>query len=90
MVTGEAGKVVSGAVEAMKGTPVILALVIIIAGFLIFVAYTIGKIAYNAEARDKAQLQLIGELVRDVRECRTNDRRPERSMLFKSTQEAPR
>jgi hypothetical protein len=59
------------AIDALKGTPVILALLIVICGTLVFAAYLLGVVASAAGERNKAQLQLIESLVKDIRDCRT-------------------
>jgi ABC-type amino acid transport system permease subunit len=50
-------------VDAMKGTPVLLAFLLIIAGFLVFFAYMQTKV----DAREKSHLGLISELVKECR-----------------------
>lgn len=50
-------------IDAMKGTPVLLAFLIIIGGFLFFFAYMQTKV----DAREKAHLELISELVKECR-----------------------
>lgn len=74
------GKVASGVVEVMRGSPVILALLLVILGFLIFASYLLGEVATNARERNKEQLALIENLVKDIRDCRSGSGR---SMLFK-------
>jgi hypothetical protein len=64
------GKVASGAIDAMKATPVLLASLLIIMGSLLFAAYLLGEVAANAGERNKAQLALIEKLVTDIRDCR--------------------
>ena len=63
-ITDETGKAITGIADSMKGTPVLLAFLLTIAGFLVFVAYTSGK----SESREKAQFELIGKLVNDCRQ----------------------
>jgi hypothetical protein len=64
------GKVAASTVEAMKSTPLALALLVVNVGFLCFAAYILGEVASNASERNKAQLELISTLVRDIRDCR--------------------
>jgi hypothetical protein len=45
-------------------------LLIVNVGFLGFAAYILGEVAANASERNKAQLELISNLVRDIRDCR--------------------
>jgi hypothetical protein len=66
----EVGKVASSAVEAMKNTPLAIALLVVNVGFLGFAAYVLGEVAANASERNKSQLELISNLVRDIRDCR--------------------
>jgi Tfp pilus assembly protein PilV len=81
----ETGKVASGVIEAMKSTPLALALLIVNVGFLGFAGYILGEVAENARERNHVQLELVSKLVNDIRDCRTNDKQPQaKSMLFKS------
>jgi len=70
------GKVAASTVEAMKSTPLALALLIVNVGFLGFAAYILGEVAANASERNKAQLELIGTLVKDIRDCRQPNQKP--------------
>jgi Tfp pilus assembly protein PilV len=54
----------------MKSTPLAIALLVVNVGFLGFAAYVLGEVAANASERNKAQLELITNLVRDIRDCR--------------------
>lgn len=74
------GKVAASAIEAMKSTPLALALLIVNIGFLGFAAYILGEVAANASERNKTQMELIVKLVGDIRDCRQG---PKPSMLFK-------
>lgn len=73
----EAGKIASSAVDAMKSTPLAIALLIVNVGFLGFAAYVLGEVAANASERNKSQLELINNLVRDIRDCRQPARPPD-------------
>jgi len=64
------GKVAGSAIEAMKSTPLAIALLIVNVGFLGFAAYILGEVASNAKERNTAQLELISKLVTDIRDCR--------------------
>jgi hypothetical protein len=66
----EGGKVATGAVEAMKGTPLGIALLVVNMAFLAFVGYVLGEVAENAKVRNTSQMDLIGKLVSDIRDCR--------------------
>jgi Tfp pilus assembly protein PilV len=70
MVAEQAGKAVGSAIEAMKSTPLAIALLVVNVGFLGFAAYILGEVAANASERNKSQLELITNLVRDIRDCR--------------------
>lgn len=79
--TEQIGKVATSIVDVMKGAPVILALLLVNIGFLAFFSYLMGQVSANARERNKAQLELIESLVKDIRDCRGGGR----SMLFKDT-----
>ena len=70
MVTEQVGKVANSAVEAMKSTPLAIALLVVNVGFLGFAAYVLGEVAANASERNKTQMELISGLVHDIRDCR--------------------
>jgi hypothetical protein len=70
----QAGKVATAAVDAMKSTPLAIALLIVNVGFLCFAAYLLGQVATNAAERNKSQVDLIGKLVTDIRDCRQGPR----------------
>jgi Tfp pilus assembly protein PilV len=70
MVVEQAGQVASSTIEAMKSTPLAIALLVVNVGFLGFAAYVLGEVAANASERNKSQLELITNLVRDLRDCR--------------------
>jgi len=69
-ITDEVGKVAGGAVDAMRGTPILLAILLVIIGFLGFNVYLMGEVSSNSRERNKAQLELINSLVKDIRDCR--------------------
>ena len=66
------GKVATSAIEAMKATPLALALLVVNVGFLGFAGYVLGHVAANAGERNKSQLELINALVKDIRDCRVS------------------
>jgi hypothetical protein len=70
MVTEEIGKVATSTLQALASTPLAIALLVVNVGFLGFAAYVLGEVAANASERNKAQLELISTLVRDIRDCR--------------------
>jgi hypothetical protein len=85
-VTEQAGKVASSAVDAMKNTPLAIALLMVNVGFLGFAAYVLGEVAANAAERNKTQMELIVKLVSDIRDCRQGPRPTSaRSPVFKDT-----
>jgi hypothetical protein len=69
-LTEEAGKVGTAAVSAMAGTPLAIALLLVNVGFLGFAAFILGEVAENAALRNKTQMDLIVQLVTDIRDCR--------------------
>lgn len=69
-IVEQGGKVATGAVEAMKGTPLGIALLVVNMAFLAFVGYVLGEVAENAKVRNTSQMDLIGKLVGDIRDCR--------------------
>jgi hypothetical protein len=64
------GKIASNAIDAMKSTPLAIALLVVNVGFLGFAAYVLGEVAANASERNKTQTELITKLVTDIRDCR--------------------
>lgn len=77
------GKVAGAAVEAMKSTPLAIALLIVNVGFLGFAGYVLGQVAANAGERNKTQMELISKLVGDIRDCRATPRTNAKSMVFR-------
>ena len=69
-LTEEAGKVGTATVDAMRASPLALALLIVNAMFLGLIAYILGEVAGNEGERAKAQGELISKLVTDIRDCR--------------------
>ncbi len=86
-VTEEAGKAAGSVVDAMKGTPAILALLLVIAGFLGVLVYLMGEAVANSAERNKTQLELISKLVGDIRDCRQGPRNSydptQKSMVYR-------
>ena len=74
MTVEEAGKVATSAIDAMKSTPLAIALLVVNIGFLGFAAYVLGEVAANASERNKTQGELISKLVTDIRDCRQGPR----------------
>jgi Tfp pilus assembly protein PilV len=72
----QAGKVASATVDAMKSTPLAIALLVVNVGFLGFAAYVLGEVAANAQERNKTQTELITKLVTDIRDCRQGPKQP--------------
>ena len=68
-LTEEAGKVANTAVTAMSGAPLAIALLLVNVGFLAFAAFILGEVAENAALRNKTQMDLIVQLVADIRDC---------------------
>ena len=69
-VAEEASKVGTAAVNAMSAQPLAIALLIVNVGFLGFAGYVLGEVAANAQMRNKSQMDLIVQLVGDIRDCR--------------------
>ena len=66
----QAAKVAHSAVDAMKSTPLAIALLVVNVSFLGIAAYVLGEVSANAQERNKAQTDLITKLVTDIRDCR--------------------
>ncbi len=66
-ITEETGKVVGGAIDAMKGTPMLLVVLLINAAFLGALVYLMGEAVANSGERNKQQLALIDKLA--SRDC---------------------
>jgi hypothetical protein len=66
----QAGKVATGALDAMRSVPLAIALLIVNIGFLVFFAYIASSVASNSQERNKTQMDLIEKLVSDIRDCR--------------------
>ncbi len=73
-ISEEGGKIATGVVDAMKGTPMLLVLLIVNAAFLGVVVYLMGEAVANSAERNRTQLDLIGKLVGDIRDCRQGPR----------------
>ncbi len=69
-ISEEGAKVAGGVVDAMKGTPMLLVVLLINAGFLGSIVYLMGQAVANSGERNKTQLELIERLVTDIRDCR--------------------
>lgn len=63
-------KIAASTLEAMKSTPLAIALLVVNVGFLGFAAYVLGQVAANANERNRTQTELITKLVTDIRDCR--------------------
>ena len=70
-VTEEAGKVMNTAVTSMQGTPLAIALLLVNIGFLAFAGFILGEVAEGAQLRNAGQMELIKQLVTDIRDCRS-------------------
>lgn len=69
-VTEEAGKFATSTVDALKSTPMAIALLVINCVFLGFTLYVLGEVASNSQERNKTQSDLISKLVGDIRDCK--------------------
>lgn len=81
-MTEEAGKVASSVVDAMKGAPLILALLLVNVGFIVIIVYVLSAISANIREGDKQHYALTASLLKDLRECYTG-KTPARSILLK-------
>jgi hypothetical protein len=72
----QAAKVATSAVDAMRSTPLAIALLVVNCLFMGLGAYVLGEVAINAKERNTAQLDLIKQLVTDIRDCRQGPRQP--------------
>jgi hypothetical protein len=54
----------------MRSTPLAIALLFVNIGFIGIGAYVLGEVASNAAERNKTQMELIVQLVGDIRDCR--------------------
>jgi len=70
----QAGKVALGAFDVMRSTPLAVALLVVNIFFLGFAGFVLGKVAQNASERNASQMDLIGKLVGDIRDCRQGPR----------------
>ena len=68
-LTEEGGKVITATVESMKSSPLAIALLVVNIGFLAFAAFVLGEVAQNAQERNRTQMELIGNLVKEIRDC---------------------
>jgi hypothetical protein len=68
--TEQSAEVANTALNAMKSTPLAIALLMVNVGFLAFATYVLGEVSTNASERNKAQFELITKLVTDIRDCR--------------------
>ena len=66
----QAGKVATTAIGALTNTPMAFAMLVLNICFLGFAAYMLGAVASNSAERNKSQIELIGKLVGDIRDCR--------------------
>ena len=77
-LTEEGGKVATATVGAMSSQPLAIALLVVNIGFLAFAGFVLGKVAANAQERNKTQMDLIGRLADDLTTCRA-EARPSKS-----------
>jgi uncharacterized membrane protein len=72
----QAGKVATTVVDSFKGTPMLLALLLVNAGFLGILVYLMAGAVANSNERNKMQLELIAKLITDIRDCGKQGPRP--------------
>jgi hypothetical protein len=64
-VVEEGGKAANALIDAMKSTPMALALLVINAAFIAFFGWLLSEVAANARERNASQMELIQTLVKD-------------------------
>ena len=69
MVIKEGAEIVVCTIDAMKSSPLAIALLVVNIGFLAFAAFVLGEVANNAAERNKNQMELIGSLVKEIKDC---------------------
>jgi hypothetical protein len=69
VVLKEGAEAVTATVNAMAGSPLAIALLVVNIGFLAFAAFVLGEVATNAAERNKNQMELIGSMVKELKEC---------------------
>jgi hypothetical protein len=79
-IVDSATKVATSTVSALSGAPIVIGLLLVNIAFLGFTAYILGEVSGNSEARNKAQLSLINDLVHDIRDCRGGTAVPRTSL----------
>ena len=72
-LTEEGGKVATATVSAMSSQPLAIALLVVNIGFLAFAGFVLGKVAENAQERNKTQMDLLGRLADDLATCRSGE-----------------
>jgi hypothetical protein len=74
-IAEEAGKLASTTVDAMRSSPLSIALLLVNIGFLGFAGYVLGEVSENARQRNVSQMNLIEKLVTDCRPAsKTSDK----------------
>jgi hypothetical protein len=68
-VSDEAGKAVVATVEAMKASPLAIALVIICIGFMFLNGWVLHEIGVLSQQRNAAEGEMITTLISNLREC---------------------
>lgn len=69
MVIKETAETVQEGFKAMQSVPLAIALLLVNIAFLAFAAYILGQVAGNANERNKNQMDLIANLVHEIKEC---------------------
>jgi len=57
------GETLKAAIGSMSGQPIAIALLMVNVAFLVFVTMLMNDVAANAQARDKANSELIAQLI---------------------------
>jgi hypothetical protein len=75
-VVETSGDVAKAAIGSMSGSPLGIALLIVNLAFLGFIGYVLGEVAEGTKLRNETQMNLIGKLVTDIRDCRQGPNPP--------------
>jgi hypothetical protein len=76
MTMEAATKVAGSTIDAMKSTPLAIALLVVNVAFLAFAGYVLGEVAENARERNQGQVKLITNLVKEIGDCHPSSVRP--------------
>jgi hypothetical protein len=75
----EGGKALGSIVDAMKSSPLALALILVNLVFIVFTTYILHELAENQRIRMAAQEKILTQLIRDC----TSGRKPEEQSMLR-------